>query len=578
MTSWDGTELFYRCWAPATSSKKALLLFHRGHEHSGRFQDFIDRLAMDDCWAFAWDARGHGHTEGERGYAPSLTTLVRDLECFVEHIADKHRITVDNMAVVANSIGAIVVSAWIHDHAPPLRATVLATPALRVKLYVPLAIPALRLLSLVRRKAFITSYVRPRMLTHDEEMIREYAEDPLITRNIAVNMLLDLHDTATRLMDHASAVHTPTLILSAGRDWVVHQKPQRRFHDALSSRTKQISVYDDSFHAILHEAERDQTIDEIRDFLTKQFHDPTTLPSLLDADERGASRNAFARLCQPLPYWSPRGMLYRGTRLFLHTLGRLSRGIDVGCRTGFNSGASLDHVYREQARGWGPLGRLIDRIYLNGPGWRGVRERKQLLQELLTRAIRELARSHRRVQLLDIASGPGRYVLDTLAQLHVDQFADVDVRATLCDRSTEALEQGRATAEQLGVTGVTFSAGDALCEQSLAATTPRPNLAVVSGLYELIPENAPVLASLRGLGKAVDPDGFLVYTNQPWHPQLELIAHSLDGFDAKPWRMRCRSQLEMDQLVATAGFKKITTLSTDQGIFTVSLARRTCAP
>ena len=29
----DGTELFYRAWLPATPTDKALILFHRGHEH-----------------------------------------------------------------------------------------------------------------------------------------------------------------------------------------------------------------------------------------------------------------------------------------------------------------------------------------------------------------------------------------------------------------------------------------------------------------------------------------------------------------------------------------------------------------
>jgi len=33
--------------------------------------------------------------------------------------------------------------------------------------------------------------------------------------------------------------------------------------------------------------------------------------------------------------------------------------------------------------------------------------------------------------------------------------------------------------------------------------------------------------SLAGLAEAVEPGGYLVYTGQPWHPQLELIARAL---------------------------------------------------
>ncbi|MBE9553564.1 MAG: hypothetical protein IMF05_08890, partial [Proteobacteria bacterium] len=37
----DGTELFYRAWLPAAKAGRAVVLFHRGHEHSGRWQDLV---------------------------------------------------------------------------------------------------------------------------------------------------------------------------------------------------------------------------------------------------------------------------------------------------------------------------------------------------------------------------------------------------------------------------------------------------------------------------------------------------------------------------------------------------------
>ncbi|MCW7224678.1 lysophospholipase [Escherichia coli] len=38
--------------------KKVIVLFHRGHEHSGRLQHLVDELAMPDTAFYAWDARG----------------------------------------------------------------------------------------------------------------------------------------------------------------------------------------------------------------------------------------------------------------------------------------------------------------------------------------------------------------------------------------------------------------------------------------------------------------------------------------------------------------------------------------
>ena len=71
--SWDGVRLFYRAWHPnAGPSDRAVILFHRGHEHSGRWHDVIEKLALADFSFFAWDARGHGAERREervRGFA-----------------------------------------------------------------------------------------------------------------------------------------------------------------------------------------------------------------------------------------------------------------------------------------------------------------------------------------------------------------------------------------------------------------------------------------------------------------------------------------------------------------------------
>lgn len=130
----DGTEVFYRAWIPETPTDKTLILFHRGHEHSGRFIDVVDALGLKDVAIFAWDARGHGRSPGDRGYAPSMARMVKDVDGFVRHVMETHGRTIENTVVLAHSVGAVTISAWVHDYAPRIRALVLATPALRVKL------------------------------------------------------------------------------------------------------------------------------------------------------------------------------------------------------------------------------------------------------------------------------------------------------------------------------------------------------------------------------------------------------------------------------------------------------------
>ena len=567
--SWDGTPLFYRSWLPQQAFDKIIVLLHRGHEHSARLAEMAKSLQVPGAAVFAWDERGHGRSPGERGWAEDFSVYARDLDAWVRHLSETHKIPVENMAVIAHSVAAVIASAWVHDYAPRIRALVLGTPAFRVKLYVPMAIPGLRLMRKLRGKSFIKSYVGGKLLTHDPTLAKGYDEDTLISKNIAVNILLDLYDTASRLIADAGAIQTPTLMLVAGTDMVVDREPQRQFFERLSSPVKEFEVLPGSYHAIFHETGRFQVFAIVSDFLRRQFGANNPLPSLLKADESGYTKAEYNTLASPLPPISRERLQYGLQSLSMKTLGRLSHGIATGWRTGFDSGESLDAVYENQARGVSSLGRLIDRAYLDAVGWKGIRLRKVHLQNALEKALRAANAEGRPLRVVDIASGPGRYLLEM-----VEKLRPLNVEVLCRDRSATGLSAGRALAEKLGIKGVTYQEGDAFDPASLTAISPQPTIAVVSGLYELFPKNAPVRASLGGLHQLLPDGGWLIYTNQPWHPQVEMIARVLPNRDGEPWIMRRRTQAEMDELVRDAGFEKLGMEIDPWGIFTVSIARK----
>ena len=127
--TFDGEELFCRTWEPEAPTEKALIVLHRGHEHSGRLTDLVEALDLGDFRAFAYDMRGHGRSPGERGYAESYDVWVRDLDAFVRHVSKTHGIAYENMSVVANSVGAVTACTWVHDYAPRIRSMVLRRSA-----------------------------------------------------------------------------------------------------------------------------------------------------------------------------------------------------------------------------------------------------------------------------------------------------------------------------------------------------------------------------------------------------------------------------------------------------------------
>lgn len=581
--SHDQVRLFYRAWHPRQprvgTPPRALILLHRGHEHSERLQPLVEDLGFTQDWAFAWDARGHGHSPGERGDAPSFSTLVHDLDCFVHHVSERHGIALQDMVLVANSVGAVIAATWLHDHAPPVRGLVMAAAAFDINLYVPLAKTFLGLALRLQPALFVTSYIRASMLTHSTEQARAYDADPLITKKIAARVLLDLAHVAQRVVADAGAIDTPVLMLVAERDHVVKQAPQRAYFTRLASGLKRWVLLKHCKHAIFCEstAVRNEALAETRSFVEACYlRAPAPPERHLSADVASASARQYQALERDDIGSLPMRAFYAAQRALLGSVGRLSEGMRIGHEHGFDSGASLDYVYRNQAQGrWG-VGRVIDRGYLDAIGWRGIRLRREQLQHTLSRLIAEHP-AEQPLRILDIAAGGGRYVLET-----VKRFRDRDIQLHLRDFASHNVAQARALADALGLSGVVrvdqrdaFAVSlepDLLIQDETEADTF--DIVVVSGLYELFPNNVQVLRSLRQVARQLKVGGQLVYTGQPWHPQLVLIAKTLTNHQGQPWRMRARPQAEMDALVASVGLRKTRTLIGLNGIFTVSVAQR----
>lgn len=264
---------------------------------------------------------------------------------------------------------------------------------------------------------------------------------------------------------------------------------------------------------------------------------------------------------------------WQALSLVMRTVGRTSAGIDLGYRCGFDSGPMLDYVYRNRPGGrWG-IGVLADWVYLNTIGWRAIRARKALLKDVLRAEIAQAQRAWqtpaRPVVLADVAAGPGRYLLELCREPELAGALQVICR----DLDTRGLAQGAAAAAALGLTNVRYEPGDATDAASLAQIQPAPDIVVVSGLYELFTDPAPIARSLRGIHAILPPGGTLVFTTQVTHPQLELIANVLVNREGRPWVMVCRALAEVEALAAAAGFVGIQSQRERLGLFGVTVCR-----
>ncbi len=563
----DGLTLLYRYKKPKNKTKNVLLFLHRGHEHSGRMLPFIDKVSQDDYWCFGFDLRGHGRSEGKRAWAASFETWVKDLNSFVGHIAHDFGLSSKDSILIANSVGSVAAVSWILNYGPSLKGCILGSPAFSIKLYIPFALPLLRFARKFSDDLFVTSYVRSGLLTRDNVEAKLYDSDPLITKKIGVNILVTLFDTVKNCFNRLKDFETPVLLVTAEKDYIVKNKFHSTFINNISSENKKHIVLSGFRHAIFHEKEQEKIVTPCRYFIKTQFqNDGMQLPAVIPE----ARAHTVIEYQELIKKGSPIEQIYYASyRILLEKIGRFSKGVSIGLEYGFDSGVSLDYVYCNQSSGANWLGRAIDRSYLNSIGWRGIRTRKIHLKSTLVATLKLLNKNNIKPIVLDIASGPGRYLFEAQNEM------TFPIQLLLNDIDVHSIDRAKKIAQELKIENASFTNQDAfLISANLAEPDHAPNIIIVSGLFELYESNQQVHQVISHLFKILKKGGYLIYTGQPWHPQIKLISRILNNRNGYRWVMRRRIQYEMDLLVESTGFRKLNTEADEHGIFTVSCAQK----
>jgi SAM-dependent methyltransferase len=447
----------------------------------------------------------------EEGDSATLTTVQRINAAFERAVTGHHTI----IAIGAGE-AALPAACWVHDYAPALAALILAAP---------------RFLSSPGGMA--TSFQRE----------ATWMRRRLFSDCVAIGIPVLLAYTCRILRREKSVLATLKAGLATA---VVHQEIVEV--DKPSAYARLATLFE-------------QFIQHSRSLSADTL-------SLLYADCAGNTCEERNRLSEAETNRIKR-VYWQLSRAALTVCGRHSTGIALGLEHGFDSGVMLDYVYSNQATGKNGVGRFIDRLYLNSIPWRGVRIREQLVAQFIAGAVGRLKGRGNEINLLDIAAGYGRYFF----QLPEQTLLAINA-ALLRDYDPLNVARGNALIQEKGLeNSVTYQQADAFSEADLTALPADRTLAIASGFYELFSDNTQVLMSLRGISRSLMPGGYLVYTGIPWHPRQEFMARVMvRNGDKSAWVLRRRTQRELDFLIASAGFVKLTQRTDPWGIFSVSLA------
>ncbi|MBF0594423.1 MAG: class I SAM-dependent methyltransferase family protein [Candidatus Omnitrophica bacterium] len=219
-----------------------------------------------------------------------------------------------------------------------------------------------------------------------------------------------------------------------------------------------------------------------------------------------------------------------------------------------DTGTSFDHIYKNEAKGYTKFGKIVDRVLLNLPAAKATRHRRNQIKKLLYVELAKNTKEGLKTRLVDIASGPARYLVE-MASNEVSKNIEV-----LClDADLNSINYGRK-----------LSAGKPFLykktnvlrlgsrHENLANQKGwRPNVAVSSGLIEYLDEQI-AKQLLKYLYSFLDGNGLLLMITQRASPNRNLIEQVGITQSGKKWILFYREPAVIVDWLTQIGFKNIT--------------------
>ena len=279
----DGHRIHLQTWTPEGEPAGVIQLLHGLGEHIMRYDRFATAAAGRDYTVYGHDHRGHGLSEGERGYfadEDGWHKVVEDVRVVNEHIRESHPSKA--LILLGHSMGSFIAETFAMHYGARLQGLLLSGSSWpqRIQTVPGRLLAKLESLRLGRRgnselvnaigfNAFNRPFrpIRTEMdwLSRDEAEVDRYIADPLCGGPFTCGLWLDFLGGLFGLgSDHALSripADLPILITGGSADPVGGEKGMTRlamhYMQTLHQRVK-LKLYPDGRHEMLNELNREE--------------------------------------------------------------------------------------------------------------------------------------------------------------------------------------------------------------------------------------------------------------------------------------------------------------------------------
>ncbi len=263
-------QLFLQKWT-TENAVGTLLITHGQAEHSECYSHFVKGIDGSGWNIIAWDLRGHGKSEGLRGYVRDFDDYVLDFRIIVEYCSQLSEVKNKPLVLVAHSMGGLIQTCGLSEKRfPDVTAQVLSSPLFGISIDVPeWKDKGATLVNTLFPKLTLSNEIKNEDLTRDIEIMREFEQDTYRHGRISSGAYLGYKREFKKNISRAQSISLPTLLHISDKDPVVSSASALEFFDALNTKNKSLKIVEGGKHELYNDIVRLEVYKVVVDFLTQ---------------------------------------------------------------------------------------------------------------------------------------------------------------------------------------------------------------------------------------------------------------------------------------------------------------------
>lgn len=245
-------------WPPPAGARAAICLIHGIGEHVGRYAHVVAALNQAGFAVVGLDLRGHGRSDGPRGFTPSFDAYLDDMDLLLGEA--RSRYPGAPIVLYGHSLGGLLVLYYPLRRQSKVAAVVASSPQLRLAFKPPAWKTTMGRLMFNLWPAFNTpSGLEQAALSRDADVVRAYAADPLVHDRVSARLGIGLIDLGQWVLDHASDFSLPLLVYNGSRDRLTSADACREFAAKVPGDCT-LKIWEGLYHETHNEPERAEVI------------------------------------------------------------------------------------------------------------------------------------------------------------------------------------------------------------------------------------------------------------------------------------------------------------------------------